>query len=221
MNITKYIYNQILPKLFKLQSRSGWIPIVKDLIKTKKRAIEYLDLRAGNTVLVSSVGAGFELGFILQKIGTTGSVIGVDFAQGMLREAQDVINKNKWNNVQLVQRDLREYQPEHELGYKVDAVLSNFGYLDDEVLVRLIEVLKPGGRIAISGPQPLTGFRKILYPITFIPEMAFGLTWKSLHDMSKYMATLRKECNDVVMNENTFGKYFVVVAGQKPIIDKN
>ena len=135
----------------------------------------------------------------------------------MLKVAQKKIDKNKWNNVQLVLKDLREYQPEKELGYKVDAVLSNFGYLDESVLYNLISVLKPGGRIAISGPQPLTGIRKLLYPITFVPEMIFGLTWKFLHQMPKRIEIIKKECTRVIINENTFGRYFVTVAGSKKL----
>src|SRR3990167_2638216 len=142
MNVAKFTYNNILPKLFELQDKSTWIPIVKDLIQAKQRAIEYLNLCPGDRVLVTSIGAGFELDFILEKIGDTGSVVGVDFSKGMLKVAQKKIDKNKWNNVQLVLKDLREYQPEKELGYKVDAVLSNFGYLDESVLYNLISVLK-------------------------------------------------------------------------------
>src|SRR3989344_3138130 len=215
MNVTKFLYNRILPKLFELQGGSMWIPIVKDLIKAKKRAIEYLNLQPGNKVLVTSIGAGFELDFILPKIGATGSVVGVDFSEGMLRVAQNKISKNGWTNVTLLQKDLREYKPTKELDYKVDAVLSNFGYLDESVLCNLISVLKPGGKIAISGPQPLTGIRKLLYPITFVPEMVFGLTWKSLHKMPKHIEIIKKECTEVIINENTFGRYFITVAGSK------
>jgi len=217
MNVTKFLYNRILPKLFELQGGSMWIPIVKDLIKAKKRAIEYLNLQPGNKVLVTSIGAGFELDFILPKIGATGSVVGVDFSEGMLRVAQNKISKNGWTNVTLLQKDLREYEPVKELDYKVDAVLSNFGYLDESVLYNLINVLKPGGRIAISGAQPLTGIRKLLYPITFVPEMVFGLTWKFLHKMPKHIEIIEKECTEVIINENTFGRYFVTIAGSKKL----
>ncbi len=217
MNAIKFLYNHILPKLFELQDSSTWIPIVKDVIKAKKRAIEYLELQQGDTVLVTSIGAGFELDFILQKIGSTGSVVGVDFSEGMLKRAQNKIDKNGWLNVTLLQKDLREYNPIKELNYKVDAVLSNFGYLDESLLYSLINVLKPGGRVAISGAQPLTGTRRLLYPITFVPEMIFGLTWKFLHKMPKHIEIIKTECTEVAINENTFGRYFVTVAGSKKL----
>ena len=216
MTFHKFLYDYILTQGFRLQDYPKlflWVPILGDVYRIKRRSVDHLKLQRGDKVLVYSIGAGFGLDFILEKIGETGSVIGVDFSESMLKIAQEKVDKNGWKNVSLVLADLREYDPAFRIGYKVDATLSIFGYLDKKVIADLINVLKPGGRIVISGPQPLRGWRKIFYPVTFVPEMIFGLTWKNLHQFPSYIGIFKNELNNVTIDEKTFVKYFVAVSG--------
>ena len=220
MTITlyKFLYNRLLPALFRLQDHTAWfiwVPILGDVVRIKKRAINYLKLQRGNNVLVYSIGAGYELDFIMDKIGREGSVIGIDFSEGMLKIAREKVERNNWTNVKLVLADVREYNPVNEAGHKFNAALSNFGYLDETVLYNLISAIKIGGGIAISGPQPLRGAKKIFYPVTFVPEMIFGLTWKTLHKFPMYIGILKNELENIKIDDNTFAKYFVAVSGTK------
>jgi SAM-dependent methyltransferase len=164
---------------------------------------------------VYSIGSGFEAKFIIDKVGKEGSVVGVDFSRGMLKLAQEMVEENNWSNVKLVMADVREYNPLKNSDHKFDAALSNFGYLDDRVLHNLIDAVKSGGHISISGPQPLSGVRKIFYPVTFVPEIIFGLTWKKLHEFPAYINIFKNKLVNVSIDENTFGKYFVAVTGMK------
>ena len=193
-----------------------WVPILGDVVRIKERAIDYLKLQRGNSVLIYSVGAGYELDFIVDKVGKEGFIVGVDFSEGMLKIAREKIQKNKWTNVKLVLADVREYNPLKDFNHKFDAALSNFGYLDDRVLHNLIDAVKPQGLISISGPQPLKGVRKIFYPFTFVPEMIFGLTWEKLHKFPAYINIFKNKLVNVHIDENTFGKYFVAISGMKP-----
>lgn len=218
MSSYKFLYNRLIPSLFRMQEHVNWfiwIPILGDVIRAKVRAIDQLELKRGDRVLVYSIGSGFEAKFILDKVGGEGFILGVDFSEGMLKLAREMIAKNNWTNIKLVMADVREYKPLKDSEHKFDAALSNFGYLDDKVLLNLINAIKPNGRIAISGPQPLKGLWKLFYPATFVPEMLFGLTWKTLHKFPTYIDILRKHLANVRINENTFAKYFVAVSGTK------
>lgn len=218
MSSYKFLYNHILPPLFRMQEHINWfiwIPILGDVVRAKIRAIDQLELQKGDSVLVYSIGSGFEVKLILNKVGKEGFILGVDFSEGMLKLAQEMIDKNDWTNVKLVMADVREYDPLKDFDHKFDAALSNFGYLDKTVLYNLMNAVKDGGKIAISGPQPLTGVWKIFYPITFVPEMLFGLTWKTLHKFPTYIDMFRERLANVTINENTFAKYFVAVSGTK------
>lgn len=218
MSSYKFLYNHILPPLFRMQEYINWfiwIPILGDVVRAKIRAIDQLELQRGYNVLVYSIGSGFEIKLILDKVGKEGFILGVDFSEGMLKLAQEMIDKNNWTNVKLVLADVREYDQLKDFEHKFDATLSNFGYLDKTVLHNLINAMKEGGRIAISGPQPLTGIRKIFYPVTFVPEMLFGLTWKTLHKFPTHINILKNQLVNVRIDENTFAKYFVAVSGTK------
>jgi SAM-dependent methyltransferase len=219
MPIHKFLYNYLLPPLFRMGQEHIswfiWVPILGDTIKIKKRAIDHLELKRGDRVLVYSIGSGLEAKLILDKVGKEGCIVGVDLAEGMLGIAQEMVDKNNWTNVKLVLADVREYDPLKNADHTFDAALSNFGYLDDRVLHNLINAVRPNGHISISGPQPLRGLRKIFYPITFVPEMIFGLTWKSLHKFPTYIDIFREQLTNVRIDENTFAKYFAAVYGTK------
>lgn len=218
MTFYKLLYNRLLPTLFRMQDHTDWfiwVPILGDVVRIKERTIDYLKLQKGNNVLVYSVGAGYELDFIVDKVGKEGSIVGVDFSEGMLKIAREKIQKNNWTNVKLVLADVREYNPLNDTGHTFDAALSNFGYLDERVLHNLINAIKTGGTIAISGPQPLKGLKKLFYPVTFVPEMAFGLTWKTLHKFPTYIDIFKKELANIHIDDKTFAKYFVAVSGTK------
>ena len=174
-----------------------------------------IPLQKGDKVLVYRIGSGFEAKLILDRVGREGSIIGVDFSEGMLKLAQEMVDRNNWSNVKLVMADVREYDPLKDVNHKFDAALSNFGYLDKMVLYNLVNAVKAGGMIAISGPQPLKGIRKIFYPITFVPEMIFGLTWRTLHKFPMYIDILRNELTNIHIDERTFAKYFVAVSGRR------
>ena len=192
-----------------------WVPILGDTVKIKMRAIDHLELKRGDNVLVYSIGSGLEAKLILDKVGKEGFVVGVDLAEGMLKIAQEMVDKNNWTNVKLVLADVREYNPLININHTFDAALSNFGYLDANVLRNLISAVKSGGQVSISGPQPLKGIRKLFYPITFVPEMIFGLTWKSLHKFPTYIDIFREQLTNVRIDENTFARYFATVYGTK------
>lgn len=219
MTVYKFLYNHLLPPLFKMGQEHInwfiWVPILGDTIRIKMRAIDHLELKRGDNVLVYSIGSGLEAKLIVDKVGKEGFIVGVDLAEGMLKIAQEMVDKNKWTNVRLMLADVREYDPLRNFGQKFDAALSNFGYLDARVLHNLMSAVRPGGHVSISGPQPLRGIRKLFYPITFVPEMIFGLTWKSLHTFPTYIDMFRKQLANVYIDENTFAKYFVAVYGTK------
>ena len=213
--LSEFMYKYVHPYVFGLQEYVGWVPILGDVVKTKQRAIDNLNLQQGNSVLIYCVGSGFELDSILERIGENGYVIGIDISENMLGKAQEKIDKNRWGNVRLVHADVRKYNPIEDIGDEVDAALCNFGSLDEKVLYNMINAVRRGGGIAISGPQPLKGIRKILYPITFVPEMAFGLSWNALHRFPRYREIFEKELANPKFNEETFGRYFIAASGTK------
>src|SRR6202035_6055538 len=73
------------------------------------RAVQALDLRAGDTVVDMACGTGLNFSLLEKAIGPAGRIIGVDLTDAMLAQAQDRIETNGWRNVNLVQADAARF----------------------------------------------------------------------------------------------------------------
>lgn len=65
------------------------------------RLVECADLEVGNRVLDLATGTGMVAIEAAKKVGDSGQVIGVDISSGLLKVAQQKINKAKLNNIKL------------------------------------------------------------------------------------------------------------------------
>src|SRR5215218_9295396 len=75
----------------------------------RRRAVERLDLEPGDRTLEVGCGTGRNLPFLRQGVGEVGRVYGVDFSPGMLARARRLIERNKWENVELAECDAADY----------------------------------------------------------------------------------------------------------------
>jgi S-adenosylmethionine-diacylgycerolhomoserine-N-methlytransferase len=78
--------------------------------ESRKRAVELLDLKDGQTVLDVACGTGANFRHI-KASDLDLSLYGTDFSEGMLRRGQATIDKEKWTNITLFQADARELSP--------------------------------------------------------------------------------------------------------------
>ncbi len=77
--------------------------------KYRKMAISTLCLKPGDTAVEIGCGTGLNFQYILQSIGKTGQLVGVDLTDAMLGKAKSRVEKNGWKNIQLVQNDAAQY----------------------------------------------------------------------------------------------------------------
>ncbi|WP_336037017.1 class I SAM-dependent methyltransferase [Halobacterium yunchengense] len=114
----------------------------------RSAAADALALDAGDTVVELGCGTGANLRHLRERVGPTGSVVGVDLTPGMLAQAGERVERAGWRNVHLVRGDAAR-PPVGD----VDAVLGSFvvGLLPDpESAVRAwLDCLAPGGRVAV------------------------------------------------------------------------
>ena len=116
-----------------------------------RRAVEALALRPGDTAVDLACGTGVNLPHLVEAVGETGRVVAVDLSPRMLAQARQRIEDAGWDNVELVEADVREFAfPE-----PVHGVLSTFGIEmvpeHEAVVRRAVATLAPGGRIAVGG----------------------------------------------------------------------
>ena len=116
----------------------------------REALVDRLGDLCGATVLDIGCGTGNNWPLLVPRVGPSGRVIGVDYSSGMLERARRRIDAAGWSNVELVRDDAATLSG---IDVQVDAVLSAWclGIVHDlpAVLARLVELTRPGGRIAI------------------------------------------------------------------------
>jgi ubiquinone/menaquinone biosynthesis C-methylase UbiE len=132
----------------------------------RRQGVKALGLRLGDTVLEIAVGSGRNLPYLVDAVGPTGHVVGVDLSPGMLREAEKMVSQRGWSNVTLSEGDATALDIDHDL----DAIFFSLAWsvIPDPVaaLSRAWDRLRPGGRVAVMdmnvAESPL---RPLLTPI--------------------------------------------------------
>jgi demethylmenaquinone methyltransferase/2-methoxy-6-polyprenyl-1,4-benzoquinol methylase len=155
----------------------------------RRRAVAALGLKAGDTVLEIGAGTGRNFPYLVDAVGPSGTVIGVDASPGMLAEARRLIERRGWSNVQLLQQDAARL----ELDRDVDGVLFSLSYSampePRPALARAWERLRPSSRVVVLD-MGLTqgGPYRLLAPIArllvkYAPGDAYSNPWS---DLAKY-----------------------------------
>lgn len=139
-----------------------------DVERLRERVVDSIGDLAGGTVLDVGCGTGRNFPLLVQRVGEDGRVIGVDCSAGMLEQAQRRVDRHGWRNVELLCGDAVTLD---RIDTPVDAVVSIWCYGTvydlDAALNRAVDVLRPGGHIAImtftrAGPEH--GPLRWLYP---------------------------------------------------------
>lgn len=114
----------------------------------RERAAGALALSPGDTVVEMGCGTGANLSHLRERVGASGTVVGVDLTPGMLAVARRRVDRAGWENVHLCRGDAARPSVED-----VDAILGSFvvGLLGDPpaAVDRWLDALVPGGRAAI------------------------------------------------------------------------
>lgn len=125
--------------------------------ESRKRAVELLDLKEGQILIdvACGTGANFKL---IKKNNSKFSLYGTDYSAGMLKKAQDLIEKNNWENIHLFQADARELNVSFIEKYtnkkiKFDRIICVLGLSVipewEKIMDNLIELLNENGKIVI------------------------------------------------------------------------
>jgi ubiquinone/menaquinone biosynthesis C-methylase UbiE len=117
----------------------------------RREAVDALDPAPGDTVLDVGCGPGSNFELLRERVGTSGTVIGVDYSAGMVRQARHRVASAGWTNVAVVQADAGRLPlaADGVDGATATLALSAMpaaGTVAEEVA----RVLRPGGRLAVT-----------------------------------------------------------------------
>ena len=115
----------------------------------RRRIAAALDPDPGDVVVDMGCGTGATLPYLRRRVGSGGSVVGVDLTPGMLGVARDRVAGADWDSVAVLAGDATR----PPLRGPVDAVVATFlvGMLEDPAAAveRWCDHLRPGGRLAL------------------------------------------------------------------------
>jgi ubiquinone/menaquinone biosynthesis C-methylase UbiE len=157
----------------------------------RRRAIELLRLAPGATVVDVACGTGLNFPLIEQRIGPSGTLIGVDLTAGMLGRARARVQRAGWSNVKLVQLDATSLTRAHleqagvlPKGKEVDAVLCTLGMSVipewEAAWLAMVALVRPGGTAAImdgSPPPRQTATTRLVRPLIWLGCRYFAADW--------------------------------------------
>jgi ubiquinone/menaquinone biosynthesis C-methylase UbiE len=116
----------------------------------RKHAVAALGLKHGDTVVEIGCGTGLNFPYLLQSVGETGRLVGVDLTDAMLEKATERVRRNGWRNVELVETDAAVYV----FPAGIQGVLSTFALTlvpeYEKVIDHATRALVPGGRFVIA-----------------------------------------------------------------------
>jgi ubiquinone/menaquinone biosynthesis C-methylase UbiE len=126
-----------------------------------KRFASYLDIQEGHDVLDLACGTGLLTFLEAEKVGRTGSVVGVDVTPGMLAMAdrKKELSGDKYSNVSLYEGDilhLNEMEQMRGRTFDVITVASALVLFPDPkaAIEHWSQYLKPGGVLALDATHP-------------------------------------------------------------------
>lgn len=131
-------------------------------------AVQRLQLQSGNRVIDAGCGNGGSFPFLLERIGPTGELVGIEISSQMAERARRHIQENGWWNITLVE-DSAKTAP---LSGFFDALLLFAAHeiiTSPEMLNHLLPYLKEGARVVGFGarlaPPPMGWFTNPFFRI--------------------------------------------------------
>jgi len=176
--------------------------------RLRRETIGSLHLQPGQTVLDVACGTGRNFPLILEKIGSTGSLVGVDYTPAMLARAQERVDREGWHNVELIRADAARI----DLQRKFDAALCTLaiGVIPDYggALDRMVAHIKPGGRLAIGDAKRGSGLSGLAF--NWLAEV---LGYGAAEVMSRQPWELLRKVLGDFHYEEWFSGFFYTAAG--------
>jgi trans-aconitate methyltransferase len=116
----------------------------------RRAVVEALPLHEGQVVLDVGCGTGLCCGLLREKVGSRGTVVGIEESPEMVAVAREHIASEGWRNVNIVQSPAEEAQ----IALTADAAL--FCAVHDimqspEALANVLSKLRPGAWVAAGG----------------------------------------------------------------------
>lgn len=180
--------------------------------KYRNKAVNYLALKEGDVVIDLGCGTGLCFPLLIEKIGPNGKLIGVDISSEMLSVAEDKVKSAGWDNVELINSDIENY----EFPAEINAVISTgvFGYLEqrENVLENINKSLLNNGKVVIVDGKKPERWPSFLFKLFIKLSRPYGLTESYFDNNTPSLVSLLYEN---VTFEDMYGGLLYIISGEK------
>lgn len=150
----------------------------------RRQSIEALALEAGDSVLELGCGPGNSFAALREAVGPTGTVVGVDYSQGMVQQATDRIRTAGWENVHVFQADATAPGLAPNSFDAVYAAMSLSAMPDpQQVVTTAAGCLTSDGRISVLDARPFQGVPLSMLNPLMIPVFERATDWNPEIDL--------------------------------------
>ena len=207
----KQLYRRTAP----FYDAAVWMYRLTGVTAHREVAVQALRLNQGDTVVDLGCGTGLNLALLREAVGPSGHVIGVDLTDAMLKRARRLVDRSGWQNVNLVEADMRDCP----LPAEVKAVLSTFALEmvpeHDELIRSVAHSLPSGGRIALLGLKHPKRWPRWAIQLGIWINRPFGVT--SEYAAIRPWESIRRHLREVMYREFYAGAAYLSV-GEAPQI---
>ncbi|MCB5292148.1 class I SAM-dependent methyltransferase [Arthrobacter sp. SO3] len=167
--------------------------------------IDALNPGQGQQVLDIGCGTGLNFPLLQKRIGASGTIIGIDRSDDMLRQARRRARRHGWKNVILVHADMAQLEPgaiadlieAHGGSRASDAALATYSLslMQDwqQAWTNMARLLAPNARVGVVDMQDPEGWARWLTPLARLACALGG----SDRTAAPWQA-LEEQCTDVV-----------------------
>ncbi len=175
----------------------------------RRKAVSALNLKPGSTVLDLACGTGLNFTFLENEIGDKGRIIGVDITPAMLNEANTKIVKHGWKNIELLEQDANQLELSQSFDGAIccHALSLMLGY--KEIVHRLVNMLKIGGRLVIMDIHENTGAFKFMNDVLAWLTKPFYIGDKKEGPSHKSYLVMKDILSDVEVHTYYFDQIYI------------
>ncbi len=183
----------------------------------RRKAAQLLQLNLGDRVLDAGCGPGGSFPYLVDAVGPAGEVVGVEISPEIAINARRRIEKNRWNNVQLMVADARTVELKGSFSGLLMFAAADI-YASSQALANLFPYLKDDARIAAFGAKlSHRSSGKVLNPLLrLLWKLSFSSTPAVNHEP---WAPLKNRVDEFHVQEYFFGCMFLawgsINAGRK------
>jgi len=174
----------------------------------RQKAVASLNLQKGARVLDAGCGPGGSFPYLVDAVGSSGEVVGIEISPDISVNARKRIAKNNWKNVEVIVDAAQKARLEGMFDALIMFAAPDV-YASEEALDNIFPHLKAGARVAVFGAR-LSGGRlgAFMNPVLkMLYKLSFSTTPSPNYEPWQLLS---KRVENLEVKEYFFGQMFLV-----------